>query len=202
MKYLVRLAPARLVRVADADWLFFASFVVTTACSVIVLVKFPLTSMDTLTVISQLSLAASVPPVKEKEVPPGSTIISPPQVPVEAWEGVAIYMPPTFCGSLLCGRLSVKLIPVNTALLGLVRRTVMVEAAPPNTVRGSKLFTTPIVRSSTTRFADADEGLVTVRPLSCRVPLTPLAAMRLVLVPVVAPRTVTLTVQIPGTDPT
>ena len=138
-KYLLTLAPARLVKVASAGSGLVTPFVVLTAPAGIVFVKFPLAFMVALRVNVQLELAARLPPLNEKELSPGFPLSAPPQVPTTKSVGPARYIPD--------GMVSVKLIPVNDTVLGLISWMLIVEEEPPKTVRGLKPLTIPIKRS-------------------------------------------------------
>ncbi len=70
-KDLLTLAPGKLVSVAEAAWVLLAPLVLVTAPTRIVLVRFALTFIVTLTVIAELAEAARLPPLKEKDVAPG-----------------------------------------------------------------------------------------------------------------------------------
>ena len=93
-KNLLRLAPGRLVNVADAGCVFVAPLVVVTAPAPIVLVRLLFTFIVVLTDRVQLAFANRLPPLNENEVLPGVAVIVPPQVPVEGLGGLATVMPP------------------------------------------------------------------------------------------------------------
>jgi len=138
-------------------------------------------------------LAAIVPPLNENDVAFGTATTVPPQV-VVGEAGAAMNIP--------AGKLSVNATPVKTALLGLERVRVRVEAEPPKTVFGEKLLLTLILREATVKEADAEVGLEIFVDVPWIVPVRSPAAIVFDQLPVVTPTTSSTTVQIPGTPPT
>lgn len=130
---------------------------VVTAPAGIVLVRFPLTFIVTLRVSVQFELAERLPPLNVNEPSPGFPESAPPQAPTEKFVGVAKNIP--------VGIVSVKVIPLNDVLFGLINITLMVEAEPPKTVRGLKPFTRPIEISLTVSLAEASSPGLTAVPV-------------------------------------
>lgn len=135
-KDLLMLAPGRLVNEACTGSAFVTPLVVVTAPAGIVLVKFPFTVMVAWRVSVHLARGASVPPLKENELFPAVPVRVPPQVPTLKFTGSARIM--------FAGIVSVNAIPVRVAVPGLINWILMVEVAPPVTMRGSKPFTNSI----------------------------------------------------------
>jgi hypothetical protein len=131
---LLTLAPGRFVRVAEAGWAFVAPLKVVTAPAAIVFVRLPLTVMVAFRVMVQEVAAGRTPFAKMKVLLPAVPVSVPPQVPVFKLGGLAMIMP--------TGMLSVKVIPFRAELLGLIRRMLRTEDAPPKTVSGLNPFTT------------------------------------------------------------
>lgn len=174
---LLTLAPGRLVNDASVGCGLLAPLVVVTAFAGIVLVRLPLTVIVMLMVKVQVPNGGKFPPLNEKEPFPDIAVIVPPQVPTDEMAGVATIIP--------AGILSVNAIPTRLALFGLTSSTLMVEAEPPNTVRGLNSFTTPMDRSVIVNGAVASAiGLITVE-VPWIVPLT--FAVGMVLNPVPEP---------------
>lgn len=147
---------------------------VVTAPAPMLLVKLPLAVIVTLSVSVQLVETFNMPPLKEKILDPGVAVMVPPQVPTFRLAGFATIIPE--------GMVSVKLIPVNTTLLGLTNCTLKVEAEPPNTVRGLNPFTTPIEMVPMIRFALAGARELIGVPVDWMVAVTLVVGIVLVLV--------------------
>lgn len=147
-KNLPTLAPGRLVKVASAGSAFVTPLSVVTAPDGMVFVRFPFTVMVALRVNTHLPRGGRVPPLNENVFAPGEPLMVPPHVPTFGLTGLYRIMFP--------GMLSVKAIFVSVALLGLINSILIVEAAPPVTINGSKPFTISIaaaVPPVTLRFA-------------------------------------------------
>ena len=171
-KNLPTLAPARFVKVASAGSGLEAPCRVVTALLGIAFVRLPLTLIVTLKVSVHRFLAANLPPLKVKADSPEMPVKVPPHVPTEKLGGLAMTIP--------VGILSVKLISDKSASFGLIKSMLMVDDEPPKTVKGSKPFTNPMVRSVTRRFALVPwEGLIVV-PVPKTMPLTSVAGIVLV----------------------
>lgn len=134
-KNLLMLAPGRLVREASTGSAFVTPSAVVTAPPGMVFVRLPFTVIVTLRVKVQLPRPGRLPPVNEKEFEPGVPLSTPPQIPTLKLSGLARIIP--------LGISSVKAIPVSGILPGLINWTLIVEAEPPKTVKGSK----PLTRS-------------------------------------------------------
>ena len=152
---MLMLAPGRLVNEASAGCGFLAPFVVVTAFAAITLVRLPLTVIVIFSVSVQLPNGGRLPPLNEKDPFPGVATIAPPQVPTRGFAGVATIIP--------TGMVSVNAIPTRSALFGLTSCTLIVEAEPPNTVKGLNPFTTPMERLVIVNGATASAiGLIVV----------------------------------------
>src|ERR1051326_843266 len=132
-KNLLTLAPGKLVNEASAGSGLLAPSEVVTALAGMIFVRLPLTVMVALRVNVQVPDAGRLPPLNEKELVPGTPLSVPPQVPTSKFRGLARIIP--------LGMLSVNAMPVNATVPGLINWILMVEAAPPKTVNGSKPLT-------------------------------------------------------------
>ena len=130
---MLTLAPGRLVNEASAGSGLVAPFEVVTAWAGIIFVRLPLTIIVALRVNVQVPDAARLPSLNENELPPGTPLSVPPQVPTLKFRGFARIIP--------LGILSVNAIPVSAIVPGLINWMLIVEAAPPKTVNGSKPLT-------------------------------------------------------------
>jgi hypothetical protein len=106
-KYLLTLAPGRLVNVASTGSAFETPLVVVTAPDGIRFVRLPLTVIVALRVKVHLPRGGRLPPLNEKEFAPGTPLSVPPQVPTLKLTGLARIIP--------VGMLSVNAIPVRMA---------------------------------------------------------------------------------------
>ena len=132
-KYLLTLAPGKLVNEASVGSGLVAPFKVVTALAGIIFVRLPLTVIVALRVNVQVPDAGRLPPLNEKELIPETPVSVPPQVPTLKFSGLARIIP--------LGILSVNAMPVNATVPGLINWILIVEAAPPKTVNGSKPLT-------------------------------------------------------------
>src|ERR1041384_5076543 len=98
-----------------------------------IFVRLPLTIFVALRVNVQVPDEGRLPPLKEKELPPGTPFSVPPQVPTLKFRGFARIIP--------LGMLSVNAMPVSATVPGLINWMLIVDAAPPKTVNGSKPLT-------------------------------------------------------------
>jgi len=133
---LLTLAPGRLVNEASTGSTFDKPFAVVTLPAGMVLVRLPFTVMVTLSVNVHCPKGGRLPPLYEKELAPGTPLSVPPQVPTLKFRGLARIMPVP--GMVSTGISSVKAIPVSVTLPGLTNSMLIVEAAPPVTINGSK----------------------------------------------------------------
>lgn len=132
-KYLLTLAPGKLVNEASAGSGLLAPFKVVTELAGMIFVRLPLTIIVALRVNVQVPDAGRLPPLNEKELAPGTPLSVPPQVPTLKFRGLARIIP--------LGILSVNAIPVSATVPGLINWILIVEEAPPKTVKGSKPLT-------------------------------------------------------------
>jgi hypothetical protein len=103
-----------------------------------IFVRLPLTVIVALRVKVQVPKAGMLPPLNENELAPETPVRVPPHVPTLKFSGLARIMP--------LGMLSVNAMPVRATAPGLINWILIVEAAPPKTVNGSKPLTKVIDR--------------------------------------------------------
>ena len=132
-KNLLTLAPGKLVNEASAGSGLLTPFEVVTALAGMIFVRLPLTIIVALRVNVQVPVPERLPPLKEKEPAPGTPLSVPPHVPTLKFRGLARIMP--------VGMVSVKAMPVRATVPELINWMLIVEAAPPKTVSGSKPLT-------------------------------------------------------------
>ena len=152
-KLLLTLAPGRLVSEATVSTVLLAPLNEVTPPIGMVFVRLPFTLVVTLRVRMQDPLAGRVPLLNWNELDPVAIrtlgtrppVVALLQVPVVRLAGEAMIMP--------TGMLSVKVIPLRMALLGLVRVTLIVDTEPPVTVLGLKSLLTRMVSGVMVRIA-------------------------------------------------
>src|SRR6266545_7889607 len=119
-KNLLTLAPGKFVNEALAGSTLITPLAVVTAPAGMAFVRLPFTVIVALRVNVQLPNGGRLPPLKEKELVPGTPLRIPPHVPTLKFTGLARIMP--------VGILSVNAILVKATPSGLIKSILMVEA--------------------------------------------------------------------------
>ena len=106
-----------------------------------VFVRLPLTFIVALNVNVHLPRDGRLPPLNVKALAPGVPARVPPHVPTLGFTGSARI--------ISGGIVSVKVMPVSGTVPGLINSMLIVELAPPVTIRGSKPLTSSIANPVT-----------------------------------------------------